>query len=105
MTAIDPQVLDDSAEKEARKQRLFTRINKADGWFQVLGLSWMTPVLKAAAGDNPKSKIVKPPTIHFFTRNTTPVLDHVIVKRVKVLINFATFAIAMLGYLVKPSSH
>ncbi|MEM7472753.1 MAG: ABC transporter permease [Pseudomonadota bacterium] len=57
MTAIDPQALDDSAEKEARKQRLFTRINKADGWFQVLGLSWMTPVLKAAAGDNPKAQV------------------------------------------------
>jgi len=57
MTAIDPQSLDTSAEKEARRQRLFTRINKADNWFQVLGLSWMTPVLKAAAGDNPKAQV------------------------------------------------
>ena len=57
MTAIDPQSLDTSAEKEARRQRLFTRINKADNWFQVLGLSWMTPVLKAAAGDNPKAQM------------------------------------------------
>lgn len=57
MAAIDPQALEIDAQKEARKQRLFTRINKADGWFQVLGLSWMTPVLKAASGDNPKAQM------------------------------------------------
>lgn len=57
MTAIDPETLNTSADKEARKQRLFTRINKADNWFQVLGLSWLTPVLKAAAGDNPKAQM------------------------------------------------
>ncbi|WP_224826251.1 ABC transporter permease [Cognatishimia sp. MH4019] len=53
MTAIDPDTLD----QEARKARRFTLINKADGWFQVLGLSWMTPVLKAAAGDNPRAQM------------------------------------------------
>ncbi|KMK68007.1 ABC transporter permease [Puniceibacterium sp. IMCC21224] len=52
MTTIDP----DFADREARRARLFTRINKADPWFQVLGLSWMTPVLKAAAGDNPRAQ-------------------------------------------------
>ena len=55
MTAVDPNFAAD-ADKEARRERLFTRINKADRWFQVLGLSWMTPVLKAAAGDNPKAQ-------------------------------------------------
>jgi nitrate/nitrite transport system permease protein len=55
MTAIDPQAIADEA-REARKARLFTRINKLDGWFQVLGLSWLTPILKAAAGDNPKAQ-------------------------------------------------
>ena len=54
MTAVDPNVLDDEA-REARRARLFTRINTAARWFTVLGLSWMTPVLKAAAGDNPKA--------------------------------------------------
>ena len=53
MTAIDPETLDN----EARRARLFTRINKADAWFQVLGLAWLTPVLKAAAGDNPKAQM------------------------------------------------
>ncbi|CUJ88817.1 ABC transporter permease [Shimia thalassica] len=56
MTAIDPQALADE-EREARRARLFTRINKADGWFQVLGLSFITPVLKAIAGDNPRAQM------------------------------------------------
>jgi len=56
MTAIDPQAIADEA-REARRARVFTRINKADGWFQVLGLSWMTPILKAIAGDNPKAQV------------------------------------------------
>lgn len=53
MTVIDP----DTLEAEARRARLFTRINKADAWFQVLGLAWLTPMLKAAAGDNPKGQM------------------------------------------------
>ncbi|MEL7300021.1 MAG: ABC transporter permease [Pseudomonadota bacterium] len=56
MTAIDPDSLSPEEAREARKVRLFTRINAADKWFQVLGLSWLTPVLKAAAGDNPKAQ-------------------------------------------------
>lgn len=55
MTAIDPATLD--AEAEARRARLFTRINKMDSWFQVLGLAWLTPILKAAAGDNPRAQV------------------------------------------------
>ncbi len=53
MTAIDPSTLD----VEARRARRFTRINKADAWFQVLGLAWITPILKAAAGDNPRAQM------------------------------------------------
>lgn len=53
MTVIDP----DTLEAEARRARLFTWINKADAWFQVLGLAWLTPMLKAAAGDNPKGQM------------------------------------------------
>lgn len=51
MTAIDPTQL-----QAQRRARLFTRINKLDGWFKVLGLSFMTPLLRAAAGDNPKAQ-------------------------------------------------
>ncbi|MEL7115218.1 MAG: ABC transporter permease, partial [Pseudomonadota bacterium] len=57
MTTVDPDFNAADAEKEARRARMFTRINKADRWFQVLGLSWITPVLKAAAGDNPKAQM------------------------------------------------
>jgi len=46
-------ITDPDMEREARKARLFTRINKADSYLQVLGLAWVTPMLKAAAGDNP----------------------------------------------------
>ncbi|WP_146588194.1 ABC transporter permease [Puniceibacterium confluentis] len=56
MTTVDPDFAASEA-KEARRARLFTRINKADAWFQVLGLAWITPVLKAAAGDNPKGQM------------------------------------------------
>ncbi|MGY3439349.1 MULTISPECIES: ABC transporter permease [unclassified Marinovum] len=56
MTTVDPDFTAAEA-REARKARLFTRINTADKWFQVLGLSWATPVLKAAAGDNPKAQM------------------------------------------------
>ena len=56
MTAIDPSEIDAAAAEE-RRQRLFTRINKADNWFQVLGLAWVTPILKAAAGDNPRAQV------------------------------------------------
>ena len=48
MTAVDPNSTE-AEDREARRARRFTRINKADAWFRVLGLSWMTPVLKAAA--------------------------------------------------------
>ncbi|MEL7204697.1 MAG: ABC transporter permease [Pseudomonadota bacterium] len=61
MTAIDPESLNEDAakeaQKEAKRERLFTRINAADKWFQVLGLSWISPVLRAAAGDNPKAQM------------------------------------------------
>ncbi|MRU16524.1 ABC transporter permease [Roseovarius sp. A21] len=55
MTTVDPDFANAEA-REARRARVFTRINAADKWFQVLGLSWMTPVLKAVAGDNPQAQ-------------------------------------------------
>lgn len=53
MSITDPETL----SAEVRRARLFTRINKADTWFQVLGLGWLTPILKAAAGDNPRAQL------------------------------------------------
>ncbi|MGO4853070.1 ABC transporter permease [Phaeovulum sp. W22_SRMD_FR3] len=56
MTAIDPTALTDQT-RTARRERRFSRINKLDAWFKVLGLPWMTPILKALAGDNPKAQL------------------------------------------------
>ena len=56
MTTVDPDFAQ-NAEREARRARLFTRINKADAWFKVLGLAWITPLFKAAAGDNPRAQM------------------------------------------------
>jgi len=56
MTTVDPNFAD-SAAKEARRARRFTRINAADRWFQVLGLAWLTPILRAAAGDDPAAQM------------------------------------------------
>ncbi len=54
MTAIlEP---DQDLNKEARRARLLTRINKADAWLSALGFSWLTPILRASAGDNPKGQ-------------------------------------------------
>lgn len=52
MTTIDPTTLDAGA----RRARRFVRINKADAWLNVFGLSWLTPLLRAAAGDNPRAQ-------------------------------------------------
>jgi nitrate/nitrite transport system permease protein len=56
MTAIpDAAPAPCAADREARRARTFTRINKAGAWFNVLGLSWLTPMLRIAAGDDVKS--------------------------------------------------
>lgn len=46
-----------AAARLERKERLFTRINKAAGWLDALGLGWLTPILKIAAGDNPAEQL------------------------------------------------
>ena len=51
MTAIDPNF---DADRETRRERLFGRINKADAWLKVIGLGFITPLLRIAAGDNPR---------------------------------------------------
>lgn len=56
MAAIDPSFSPDEA-REARRARRFTRINRADNWFRVIGIAWMTPILRAIAGDNPAAQM------------------------------------------------
>jgi nitrate/nitrite transport system permease protein len=43
--------------RAARREKLFTRINKAARWLDALGLSWTVPLLKIAAGDSPKEQL------------------------------------------------
>lgn len=45
------------AARLERKAALFQRINKASRWLDALGLSWLTPLLKIAAGDNPTEQL------------------------------------------------
>lgn len=54
MTTIDPNF---DADREARRERHFAAITKADTWFRVLGLAWITPLLRISAGDNPKAQL------------------------------------------------
>ena len=55
MTAVDPIQIE-ADHKEARRAVWHARIGRADTWFRVLGLSFLTPVLRAAAGDNPRAQ-------------------------------------------------
>lgn len=43
--------------REQRRERRFARINKASGWLDALGFSWLVPLLKMAAGDNPREQL------------------------------------------------
>lgn len=46
-----------AAKAEARKARLVSRINKVGAYLNAFGLSWVTPMLLAAAGDNSKAQM------------------------------------------------
>ncbi|MEN0039759.1 MAG: ABC transporter permease [Pseudomonadota bacterium] len=40
-----------------KRERLFTAINRASSWLEALGLAWVTPLLRIAAGDNPREQL------------------------------------------------
>lgn len=44
-------------KKEDRRAQWHSRINKAAGYLNVLGLSWLVPLMKMAAGDNPQAQM------------------------------------------------
>jgi len=59
MTAIDPASMSTrtrKADAEAKARR-FARINRMDGWLKALGLPFITPMLKIAAGDPPREHL------------------------------------------------
>ncbi|PHP66825.1 nitrate ABC transporter permease [Zhengella mangrovi] len=39
-----------------RRERLLPAINRASGWLDALGFSWLVPLLKMAAGDSPREQ-------------------------------------------------
>ncbi len=43
---------DGAAAKAARREKVFQAINRASGWLNVLGLGFVVPLAKIAAGDN-----------------------------------------------------
>ncbi len=57
MTAIDPPHPTGPDAREQALQRRISRINGLDKWLKVLGLPWLTPILKLGAGDNARSQL------------------------------------------------
>jgi nitrate/nitrite transport system permease protein len=43
--------------RQARRERLFARINKAAAYLGVFGLGWAAPILRIAAGDSPRHQL------------------------------------------------
>jgi len=44
-------------QQRMRKEKLFSLINRASGWLGVLGLGWLTPILRMLVGDNPRHQL------------------------------------------------
>lgn len=55
MTTVDAAEID--AEKEERRARRLTQINKAATYFDVVGLGFLVPLMRMAAGDNPRQQL------------------------------------------------
>ena len=53
----DASTVSEVVEPSARREKVFTIINKASGWMDALGFSWLVPLLKLAAGDSPKEQL------------------------------------------------
>ncbi|WP_346324979.1 ABC transporter permease [Emcibacter sp. SYSU 3D8] len=48
------QTADEPTAGAGNRERLFAAINRADAYLQVLGLGWLTPLFRMAAGDSPR---------------------------------------------------
>ncbi|PHQ67479.1 MAG: nitrate ABC transporter permease [Sneathiella sp.] len=48
-----------SAAQIAKKEKWFSRINRASGWLDALGFAWLTPLIKMAIGDSPKDQLAE----------------------------------------------
>jgi nitrate/nitrite transport system permease protein len=47
----------DNAQGAGRREKLFAVINRASAWLGALGFGWLTPLLKIAAGDDPRQQM------------------------------------------------
>ncbi len=47
----------EKADSKRNREKVFSTINKASGWLEALGFAWLVPLLKLAAGDNPKQQL------------------------------------------------
>ena len=50
-------VTDTAPVRAGGRERVFSAINKASGWLDALGFSWLVPILKMLAGDNPREQL------------------------------------------------
>ena len=50
-------VTDTAAVSAGGRERVFSAINKAAGWLDALGFSWLVPLLKILAGDSPRKQL------------------------------------------------
>jgi len=53
----DTSTVNETAETVSKREKAFSIINKASGWMDALGFSWLVPLLKLAAGDSPKEQL------------------------------------------------
>ncbi|MGE0628749.1 MAG: ABC transporter permease [Hyphomicrobiaceae bacterium] len=53
--AVDASIA--ATEKKARRGRIFSRIARAGVYLGLIGLGWMVPILKIAAGDEPRQQL------------------------------------------------
>jgi nitrate/nitrite transport system permease protein len=58
MTMLDPAVTTaKTPAPEKGPARFPAFVTKADLWFRILGLGWLTPILRIASGDSPKAQL------------------------------------------------
>lgn len=57
MTMATDVIGNDGGLRATRRERLFTAINAASRYLSVLGLGWLVPILKMAAGDNARQQM------------------------------------------------
>src|SRR5690606_23791421 len=56
MSAVSDVIVTDTAaikaERAARRERWHTRINRSAGFFELVGLGWLVPLMRMSAGDS-----------------------------------------------------